>query len=94
MLESLLKNLQAEDLQHRCFLVKFAKKKNTFSYRTPPVTASAPPVDASVFFLKCTIKQLFRNLVMTYIFFLSTHRLMYDKSNSFVYTFAVNCQVF
>ena len=26
--------------------------KNTFSYRTPPVTASAPPVAASVFFLR------------------------------------------
>ena len=40
--------------------------KNTFSYRTPPVTASAPLGAASVFFLKNTIKQLFRNLVMTY----------------------------
>ena len=26
--------------------------KNTFFYRTPPVTASAPPVAASVFFKK------------------------------------------
>ena len=50
-----LKNLQAEGLQlHekrlqlRYFPLKFAK--NTFSYRTPPVTASASPVAASVFF--------------------------------------------
>ena len=27
-------------------------------------------------------------------FFFSTHRLMYKKSNSFVYKFVVNCQVF
>ena len=46
--------------------------KNTFSYRTPLVTASAPAVTASVFnfkikFIKCfTIKQLFRNFVVTY----------------------------
>ena len=40
--------------------------KNFFSYRTSPVTASAPLVAASVFFKKNTIKQLFRNLVMTY----------------------------
>ena len=39
---------------------------NTFSYRTPPMSASAPPVAASVFFLKSTIKQLFRSLAMTY----------------------------
>ena len=54
-----LKNLQAEGLQlHekrlqlRYFPLKFAK--NTFSYRTPPVTASASPVAASVFFWKST----------------------------------------
>ena len=56
----ILKNLKAERLQ-------FHKKKtptqvfscepceifkNTFSYRTPPVTASASPAAASVFFLK------------------------------------------
>ena len=68
-----LKNLQAEGLQlHekrlqlRYFPLKFAK--NTFSYRTPPVTASASPVAASVFFNK-VIKQLsmlFHNLAMTY----------------------------
>ena len=40
--------------------------KNTFFYRTPLVTVSAPVVAASVFFLKKVIKQLFPNLVMTY----------------------------
>ena len=40
--------------------------KNTFCYRTPLVTASAPQVAASVFFYKSSIKQLFRNHVMTY----------------------------
>ena len=49
-----LKNLQAgglqhhkKRLQHSCFPGIF---KNTFSDRTPPVTASAPPVAASIFF--------------------------------------------
>ena len=55
-----LKYLQAEGLQltlfkkspqHNCFPVKFAKfNENTFFYRTPPVTASATLVAASVFF--------------------------------------------
>ena len=75
--------------------MKFEIFKTTFSYRTPPVAASALLVAASVFFLKSTIKQLFRNLVMTYNnFFFSEQRLMYEKSDSFVYKFAVNCQVF
>ena len=67
-------------LQHRCFPVKFNKTfKNTYLfYRTPPVAAAAPPVTASVFFKK-VMKQIFRNLLMTYFFF-STHRLMYKKS--------------
>ena len=46
--------------------------KNTFFYGTPPVTAFALLVTASVLFFKKVIKQLllFRNLVMTYYFFL------------------------
>ena len=53
-----LKNLQTEGLQlHKkktptqvfsCEVCEIYK--NTFSYRTPPVTASAPPVASSVFF--------------------------------------------
>ena len=54
----ILKNLQAEGLPlhkkrlyHRFFPANFAKFLRTpFFYRTPPVTASAPPVAASVFF--------------------------------------------
>ena len=70
--------------------------KNTFSYRTPQVTASALPVAASVFFFK---EVLFNSYFATLLwrtnnFFFSTHRLMYKKSNSFVYKFVVNCQVF
>ena len=70
--------------------------KNTFSYRAPPVTASAPHVAASAFFLK---KVLFSSYFATLLwrtnnFFFSAHRLMYKKSNSFVYKFVVNCQVF
>ena len=79
-----LKNLQAEGLQlHKeksptqvfsCEVCEIFK--NSCSYRTPPMTASAPPKVAS------------NN------FFFSTHRLMDKKSNSFVYKFVVNCQVF
>ena len=53
-----LKNLQAEGLQlHKkktpthvfsCEVCEIFKN-TSFSYRTPPVTASAPPVAASVF---------------------------------------------
>ena len=60
-----LKNVRAEGLQlhkkrlqHRCFPVGEIFK-NTFFYRTLPVAVS-------VFLKKSTIKQLFRNLVMTY----------------------------
>ena len=70
--------------------------KNTFSYRTPPIFASALPVAASVFFLK---EVLFNSYFATLLwctnnFFFSTHHLMYIKSNSFVYKFVVNCQIF
>ena len=55
------------------------------------MTASALSMAASVFFLK---KYYFATLSWrTNIFFFSTHCLMYKKSNSFVYKFAVNCQV-
>ena len=59
-----LKNLQDEGLQlhkirlqHRCLRNTGVSEvceifENFFSYRTPPVTASAPPVAASVVFLK------------------------------------------
>ena len=97
-----LKNLQAEGLQlHKSktptevFFCEVCKIfKNTFSYRTPPVTASALPMAASLFSEKSTIKQLFRNLVMTYYFFLLDTSFDVKKSNSFVYKFVVNCQVF
>ena len=55
-----LKNLQAEDLQlylkktptqmFSCEVCKSYKFKKTFFYRTLPVTASVPPVAASLFF--------------------------------------------
>ena len=64
VLESLFKKLQDEGLQlhkirlqHRCLRNTGVSEvckifKNSFSYRTPPVNASAPPVAASVVFLK------------------------------------------
>ena len=45
---------------------------NTFSYRTPPLTASAPPVAASVFFLKkVLLNSYFATLLWRTIFFSS-----------------------
>ena len=61
VLESLFKktcklkacNFVEKRLQHSCFPVRFTKfLKASFFNGTPPVTASAPPVSASVFFLK------------------------------------------
>ena len=72
--------------------------KNNFSYWTPPMTASALTMAASVFFLK---KVLFNSYFATLLWrtnnnlFFSTHLgLVYKKSNSFVYKFVVNCRVF
>ena len=58
-----LKRLQTEDLQlclkkspTQVFSCEVCKTfKNTFSYRKPPVTASAVPVAASVFFLNSNL---------------------------------------
>ena len=70
-----LKNLQTGGLQlylKRDFKQLFSCEvceslKNTFFNRTASVTASAPLVAASDFFLeKVTNKQLFRNLAMAY----------------------------
>ena len=44
----LKKTLLKKSLQHSCFPVKFANFLRTVFYRTPPVTASALPVAASV----------------------------------------------
>ena len=47
----------------------FLQSLQNFSYRTLLMTASAPPVVASVFFFKkvYTIKQLFSNLAMNFV---------------------------
>ena len=55
-IEHLQKQSFADVLQNRCFPVKFAKFLRTYFYRTPPVTASALRVAASVFFL-CVCKK-------------------------------------
>ena len=57
MLESLFKKLAGLRLHKKNSKTVFSCKvckifKNSFCYRTPPVTASAPLVAASVFFLK------------------------------------------
>ena len=90
-----MKNLQAEGLQlHKkdsntdVFLRSFANiLRIAFLRGTPPVAASTTPVAVSIF--------LFKKYYLTAISLpISTHRLMYKKSNSFVYEFVVNCQVF
>ena len=78
-----------------CFPVKFAK-----FLRTPFLTEHLRWLILHLrwlllYFFKKAIKQLFRNLVMTSNnFFFSTHRLIYEKSNSLVYNFVVDCQVY
>ena len=59
--------------------------KSAFFCRIPLITASAPPVAASIFLkIAIAIKQPFCNLAMMHnYFFFSTHRLIYKKSNSF-----------
>ena len=72
--------------------------KNIFSYRAPPVTEHLLHFRWLLlyFFLK---EVLFNSYFATLLwrtnnFFFSTHLLMCKKSNSFVYKFVVNCQVF
>ena len=83
-------------LKHKCFPVNLAKLLRTdFSQNFPG--------GCFCIFSK-VIKQPFRksvnaNRFLKKYFFFSTlfkeaHRLMYKKSNSFVYKFFVNCQVF
>ena len=60
--------------------------KNTIFHRTPPVTASAPPMAASVFFLKSSyFATLLHDVLIIYLLETSL------KSNSFVYKLSVNC---
>ena len=48
-----------------------------------------------LYFFRKVIKSYFATLLWrTNNFCFSTHRLMYKKSSSFVYKFAVNCEVF
>ena len=84
-LESLFKKLAGwmlatllKSLQHSYFSVKFAK-----CLRTPFL--HNPSGDCFYF---ATLPWRTNN------FFFSTHCLMYKKSNSFVYKFVFNCQVF
>ena len=94
-----LKNLQSESLRlHKKDSNTggvFLRSLRNFSYRTPPVAASTPPVATSVFFKKVLLNSYFSTLLWrTNIFFFSTYRLMYKKLSWFVYKFVVNCQFF
>ena len=78
-------------LQHRCFLVNIATFLRTVFFKNSSGGCFC-------IFLK-VIKQPFRKGYYAVIIFssqhiLETHCLMYEKSNSFVYKFVVNCQVF
>ena len=94
-----LKNLQAEGLQlhkirlqHKCFPVKFAK-----FLRTPFLTEHLQwlLLHLLCFFKKVLFNSYFATLLWrTNNFFFSTHRLMNKTSDSFVYKFVVNSQVF
>ena len=97
-----LKNMQAEGLQlhkkrlqHRCSPANFAKFEEQIFLQNTSSVCFCTSGGCFCIFSKSPIKQLFRNLVMTFRnFFFSTHRLMYKKSNTFVYIFVVNCQFF
>ena len=92
-----LKNFQAgglqlhkKRLQHSCFPVKFAK-----FLRTSFLTEHIRWLLLYLFLKKVLLKRYFAALLwLTNTFFFSTHRLMFIRSNSFVYKFVVNCQVF
>ena len=88
-------NFIKKRLQQKCFSVKFAKFLRTPFLQNPSGDWFFTSSGCFCSFFKKVMKQLFRNLVMTYLnFFFSTHHLMYKKSNLFVYEFVVNCQVF
>ena len=94
-----LKNFQAERLKKvsntGVFLWSLQNFSELFFNRTPPLTASAPPVAVSVFLLKKWLNSYFTTFLWdTNNFFFSTHRLMYKKLNSFVHKFVINFQVF
>ena len=101
----ILKNLQLKACnfikkrhQHRCFSVKFAK------FLRPPFFIEhlrwllLQLRYLLLYFFKKIIIQLnsyFATLLWcTNNFCFSTHCLMYEKSNLFVYKFVVNCQIF
>ena len=94
-----LKNLQAESLhlhrkrlQHRCFPVKFAKFLRT-SFLIEHLWWQLLYLRWLVlhFFKKALLNSYFATLLWRpNSFFFSTNRLMYKKSNSFVYKFLVN----
>ena len=97
-----LKNLQAEGLQllkkglqHRCFSVKFGKFLKNLYLHNASNNASVPPWLLLYFYKDVPLNSYFATWIWrTNNFYFLTHRLMYKKSNSFVYKFVVNCQIF
>ena len=97
-----LKNLDAEGLQlyqkrlqHRCFSMKFAKFLRTPFLQNPFGDCFFTPGGCFCIFFKKWLNSYFATLLWrTNNFFFSTHHLMHKKSNSFVYKFIFNCQIF
>ena len=83
-------------LQYGCLPVKFAKFLRT-QFLTEHLRWLLLHLQWLLlyFFKKVLFNSYFATLLWrTNNFFFSTHRLMYKMSNSFVYIFVVNCQVF
>ena len=82
-------------LQYGCLPVKFAKFLRT-QFLTEHLRWLLLHLQwLLLYFFKVLFNSHFATLVWhTNIFFFWAHRLMYKKSNLFVYKFVVNCQVF
>ena len=81
--------------KQRCFTVRFTKFLKTTFFIEHLRWLFLLLLRLLLYFFRKVIKQLFATLLWrSNKFFFSTHRLMYKKSNSFFYKFAVNFQFF
>ena len=91
-----LKNLQAEalqlyqkSLQHWFFSLKFCEIFKNTLFNTLVIT-----LWWLLLYIRWLLLYSFKKVWRTNNFFFSTRHLMYKNSNSFVYKFVVNCQIF
>ena len=87
-------NFIKKKLQHGCFPVRFTKFLKALFFIEHFWWLLLLLQRLLLHFFKKVTSHFATLLWRTNIFFFSTHRLMYKKSNSFVYKFVVNCQFF